>query len=49
MGSRERYQNYFEQNPGTYFRSTGWLERGRGLAAAEPSHRWASMNRLDCA
>ena len=31
MGSRERYQNYFEQNPGVYFRSTGWLERGEDL------------------
>ena len=31
MGSRERYQEYFERNPGTYYRSTGWLERGKGL------------------
>jgi hypothetical protein len=31
MGSRERYQNYFEQNQGVYFRSTGWLERGQDL------------------
>ena len=31
MGSRERYQDYFEQNPGVYFRSTGWLERGENL------------------
>ena len=31
MGSRERYQTYFEGNPGTYYRSTGWLERGKGL------------------
>ena len=31
MGSRERYRAYFEQNPGTFYRSTGWLERGRGL------------------
>ena len=31
MGSRERYQVYFERNPGTYYRSTGWLERGKGL------------------
>ena len=30
MGSRERYQQYFEQNPGTYYRSTGWQERGQG-------------------
>jgi hypothetical protein len=31
MGSRERYQAYFERNPGTYYRSTGWLERGKDL------------------
>lgn len=31
MGSRERYQDYFEENQGVYFRSTGWLERGENL------------------
>ena len=31
MGGRERYQQYFEQNPGVYYRSTGWLERGEDL------------------
>jgi len=31
MGSRERYQAYFDANPGVYFRSTGWLERGGNL------------------
>jgi hypothetical protein len=31
MGSRDRYQQYFEQNPGAFYRSTGWLERGQGL------------------
>ncbi len=31
MGSHDRYQAYFNDNPGTYFRSTGWLERGKGL------------------
>jgi len=31
MGSRALYADYFESNPGTYFRSTGWLERGKGL------------------
>ncbi len=31
MGGRERYQVYFDANPGTYYRSTGWLERGKGL------------------
>lgn len=31
MGSRQRYQAYFDENPGVYFRSTGWLERGGNL------------------
>jgi hypothetical protein len=31
MGGRERYQRYFEDTPGVYFRSTGWLERGADL------------------
>jgi hypothetical protein len=31
MGSRERYREYFEANPGVYFRSTGWLEHGANL------------------
>ncbi|TAN37311.1 MAG: DUF1638 domain-containing protein [Verrucomicrobia bacterium] len=28
FGSRRRYQEYFDQHPGTYFFTTGWLERG---------------------
>jgi len=31
MGGRERYAEYFNAHPGTYFRSTGWLERGKTL------------------
>jgi hypothetical protein len=31
MGSRDRYQKYFDENPGTYYRSTGWFERGKDL------------------
>ena len=31
LGSHERYQAYFADNPGTFYRSTGWLERGKGL------------------
>ena len=27
MGSKERYKAYMDKHPGTYFRSTGWLER----------------------
>src|ERR1035437_235813 len=34
MGARERYRSYFENNPGVYFRSTGWLERGEDLEQA---------------
>jgi len=31
LGSHERYQAYFADHPGTFYRSTGWLERGQGL------------------
>lgn len=27
MGSRDKYKTYFNANPGTYFRSIGWVER----------------------
>jgi hypothetical protein len=27
LGSKERYRQYFDANPGTYFKSTGWIER----------------------
>ena len=26
LGGKERYLDYFERNPGTYFKSTGWIE-----------------------
>jgi hypothetical protein len=28
LGSRQRYARHFEERPGTYFETTGWLERG---------------------
>ncbi len=31
LGSRTRYQEYFDSNPGVYFKTTGWIERGRDL------------------
>jgi hypothetical protein len=31
LGSRERYVQIVTEEPGTYFRSTGWIERGAGL------------------
>lgn len=27
MGSRRRYREYFDKHPGTYFRTSGWIER----------------------
>jgi hypothetical protein len=31
MGSREKYSDYFKANSGVYFRSVGWMERGREM------------------
>ncbi len=31
MGSKETYQSYFDQHPGTFFYSLGWIERDQGL------------------
>ena len=31
FGSKERYLDYFRGNPGVYFKTTGWIERGEGL------------------
>jgi hypothetical protein len=31
MGSRQRYGTYFHAHEGVFFRSTGWLERGRDI------------------
>ena len=28
MGSRQRYQRYFDGHPGVYFKTSGWIERG---------------------
>lgn len=30
LGSRERYREYFDSNPGVYFKTSGWIERGSG-------------------
>jgi hypothetical protein len=27
MGSKERYRDYFDKKPGTFYKSTGWVER----------------------
>ncbi len=31
LGGKERYLEYFYNNPGVYFKTTGWVERGEGL------------------
>lgn len=36
LGSRERYLEYFNANPGVYFKTTGWIERGRDLDQMGP-------------
>lgn len=28
LGSRHKYQEYFDRNPGVYFKTPGWIERG---------------------
>jgi len=28
LGDRQRYLDYFDANPGVYFKTTGWIERG---------------------
>jgi hypothetical protein len=28
LGSRQRYLDYFHANPGVYFKTSGWIERG---------------------
>lgn len=36
LGSRQRYQDYFFANSGTYFKTTGWIERGANLIQSVP-------------
>lgn len=31
MGSRSGFERYFQDHPGVYYRSTGWVERGADL------------------
>ena len=43
FGSRRLYRQYFDANPGTYYRTTGWSERG----AAKPGESIMSQLGLD--
>jgi hypothetical protein len=31
LGGKERYAEYFNEHPGVYFKTTGWIERGAEL------------------
>ena len=31
LGNKERYLEYFQNNPGAYYKTSGWIERGEGL------------------
>jgi len=31
MGSRQKYSDYFKENVGVFYRSVGWMERGREM------------------
>jgi hypothetical protein len=42
FGSRERYLDYFWKNPGVYFKTSGWIERGE----PEGELRQASIGHL---
>lgn len=35
MGSRSRYREYFDAHPGTYYRTSGWLERDDASGAGD--------------
>ncbi|MDR0335573.1 MAG: DUF1638 domain-containing protein [Planctomycetaceae bacterium] len=38
LGNRQRYHDYFFANSGTYFKTTGWIERGTGLGQGVPDN-----------
>jgi len=37
LGSKERYLEYFQSNPGVYFETSGWIERGDDLEQLDPA------------
>lgn len=46
FGSHQRYVEYFDANPGTYFMTTGWIERGKdaGELAQQSIYRQYGMD-----
>src|SRR5271157_3866211 len=43
LGSKERYQQYFTERPGTYYYTSGWLEFARRRGAKGPVWGGASL------
>lgn len=52
LGSKERYLEYFQNNPGVYFKSTGWIEHSthdgelQQLSIAQRSGMYATYEEL---
>ncbi len=46
LGGKERYLDYFQSHPGVYFKTSGWIERGDGLAQlqGESTEHLSGMN-----
>jgi hypothetical protein len=47
MGSRAKFEQYFQENSGVYFRSTGWLERGSGMQPFAQMQTGVGMSLMD--
>jgi hypothetical protein len=45
LGSKEKYMDYVDKNPGTYFRSTGWIERNTPILEEDGKPR-STMTQL---
>lgn len=46
LGSRARYMDYFNNNPGVYFKTSGWIERGE-VDGELKQHSIQHLNGLD--
>ncbi len=46
LGDKQRYLDYFQSNPGVYFKTSGWIERGEQLEqlGAESVQAQSGMN-----
>jgi len=47
LGSHQRYLEYFHANPGVYFQTPGWIERGDDLSQHGPDSIARKMGLLD--